>query len=58
MVGDIEGSLHWIRLADGTLAGRDRIENAAILGTPVVSPAGMLYAITAEGELAAFAPVQ
>ena len=58
VVGDIEGYLHWIRLADGTLAGRDRIENAAILGTPVVSPAGMLYAITAEGELAAFAPVQ
>ena len=58
VVGDIEGYLHWIRLADGTLAGRDRIENAAILGTPVVSPSGMLYAITAEGELAAFAPVQ
>ena len=58
VVGDVEGYLHWIRLEDGTLAGRDRVENASILGTPVVSPAGMLYAITAEGELAAFAPVQ
>ena len=28
VVGDVEGYLHWIRLEDGTLAGRDRVENA------------------------------
>lgn len=58
VVGDIEGYLHWIRLEDGVIAGRSRIQNSAILGTPVVSAAGMLYALTAEGRLAAFAPVQ
>src|SRR5688572_13283911 len=58
VIGDVEGYLHWIRLEDGTLAGRERIENSAILGTPVVAPSGMLYALTTEGELAAFAPVQ
>lgn len=54
VLGDIEGYLHWIRLDDGTLAGRDRIEKSAILGTPQVSAAGTLYAITAEGKLAAY----
>ena len=59
VVGDLDGYLHWIRLEDGTFAGRERIENSSILGTPQVSPTtGMLYALTTEGELAAFAPVQ
>jgi outer membrane protein assembly factor BamB len=58
VVGDIEGYLHWIRLDDGVIAGRARIQNAPILGTPQVSASGMLYALTAEGKLAAFAPVQ
>lgn len=58
VVGDVEGYLHWIRIEDGVIAGRERIENSAILGTPQVSASGMLYALTAEGKLAAFAPVQ
>jgi outer membrane protein assembly factor BamB len=58
VVGDLDGYLHWIRLEDGVLVGRERIENAAILGTPQVSASGMLFALTSEGELAAFAPVQ
>ncbi|KFN45711.1 outer membrane protein assembly factor BamB [Arenimonas composti] len=54
VVGDIEGYLHWLRLSDGTLAGRRRIERAPILGTPQVSASGVLVAVTAEGELIAF----
>ncbi len=54
VVGDIEGYLHWIRSDDGVIVGRDRIQNSAILGTPQVSAAGTLYAITAEGKLAAY----
>jgi outer membrane protein assembly factor BamB len=54
VLGDVEGYLHWIRLEDGEIVGRDRIENSAILGTPQVSAAGTLYAITAEGKLAAY----
>lgn len=54
VVGDIEGYLHWIRLEDGQIVGRDRIERSAILGTPQVSSTGMLYALTAEGKLAAY----
>jgi outer membrane protein assembly factor BamB len=58
VVGDVEGYLHWVRIEDGVVAGRERIGNSPILATPQVSAAGMLYALTAEGELAAFAPVQ
>lgn len=54
VVGDIEGYLHWIRADDGVIVGRDRIENSAILGTPQVSASGTLFAVTAEGKLAAY----
>jgi outer membrane protein assembly factor BamB len=54
VLGDIEGFLHWIRLDDGQIVGRDRVQKSAILGTPQVSATGMLYAITAEGKLAAY----
>jgi len=54
VVGDVEGYLHWIRLDDGRIAGRARIEKAPILGTPQVSNSGMLFALTSEGRLAAF----
>lgn len=54
VVGDVEGYLHWIRSDDGVIVGRDRSENSAILGTPQVSASGTLFAITAEGKLAAY----
>ena len=54
VVGDVEGYLHWIKLDSGVIAGRERIEGAAIRGTPQVSPDGVLYALTNEGELAAY----
>lgn len=52
--GDLEGYLHWIRIADGTVAGRTRIERAPILGTPQVAANGLLIAVTNEGKLSAF----
>ncbi|GAB2502794.1 outer membrane protein assembly factor BamB [Arenimonas alkanexedens] len=52
--GDLDGYLHWIRIADGTLAGRTRVERAPILGTPQVAANGMLFAVTTEGKLSAF----
>jgi outer membrane protein assembly factor BamB len=54
VVGDFEGYLHWVRLETGDVVGRARIEGAAIRGTPQLSPDGTLYALSNEGELAAY----
>ncbi len=54
VVGDLEGYLHWIKLDTGNVAGRTRIERAAVRGTPQVSAEGVLYALSNEGELAAY----
>jgi outer membrane protein assembly factor BamB len=50
----VEGYLHWLRLDDGQIVARDRIESSSIRGTPQVSSSGMLVALTAEGKLAAY----
>lgn len=52
--GDLDGYLHWIRIDNGTVAARTRIERARILGTPQVAVNGMLIALTNEGKLSAF----
>ena len=54
VVGDLEGYLHWFRLDTGDIVARQKIEGAAIRGTPQISPEGTLYALTNEGELAAY----
>lgn len=54
VVGDLEGYLHWIKLDTGDVAGRVRVERAAVRGTPQVSAEGVLYALSNEGELAAY----
>ena len=54
VVGDLEGYLHWIRLDTGDVAGRTRIERAAVRGTPQVSAEGVLYALSNEGKLVAY----
>ena len=54
VVGDLEGYLHWMKLESGELVARVRVEHAYLRGTPVISDAGVLYALTAEGELAAY----
>jgi outer membrane protein assembly factor BamB len=54
VVGDVEGYLHWLNLATGEIAGRTRLEDAPLRGTPQVSPDGVLYATGSDGELAAY----
>jgi outer membrane protein assembly factor BamB len=54
VVGDLDGYLHWFRLDTGELVGRARVEGAPLRGTPQVSPDGVLYALSSEGELAAY----
>lgn len=53
VVGDFEGVLHWLRLADGAFAARTSL-GAAIKGQPVVAEDIMVVQTTA-GRLAAFA---
>ncbi len=55
VVGDVEGYLHWIRIEDGQIVGRDRADRSPILGTPQVSPSGTLFALTSDGKLLAYA---
>jgi len=53
-VGDEEGYLHWLALADGSLAGRVRIDNSAIVSAP--RRAGNLAIVqTVRGRVAAVA---
>jgi outer membrane protein assembly factor BamB len=54
VVGDLEGYLHWFKLDTGDIVGRVRVEGAAIRGTPQLSADGTLYALSNEGELAAY----
>lgn len=54
VVGDLEGYLHWLKTDTGEIAGRQRVEGAALRGTPQVSADGVLYAISNEGKLAAY----
>jgi outer membrane protein assembly factor BamB len=54
VVGDLEGYLHWIKLETGDIVGRERLQGSAIRGTPQVSAEGVLYALTSEGDLAAY----
>lgn len=54
VVGDLAGYLHWFKLDTGEIAGRVKIEKAALRGTPQVSAEGVLYAVTNEGKLAAY----
>lgn len=54
VVGDLDGYLHWMKLENGELVARVRVQNAYLRGTPVISTEGVLFALTAEGELAAY----
>jgi outer membrane protein assembly factor BamB len=53
VVGDMDGVLHWLRLADGAFAARARM-GAAIKGQPAVAD-DILVVQSANGQLAAFA---
>jgi outer membrane protein assembly factor BamB len=54
VVGDLEGYLHWFKLDTGDLVGREKVQGAALRGTPQLSPEGTLYALSNKGELAAY----
>lgn len=52
VVGDLEGVVHWLRLADGAFAARASV-GAAIGGQPVVAD-GILLVQTIDGQVAAY----
>ena len=54
VVGDLDGYLHWLRLETGEVAGRVRVNDGALRGTPQLSPEGTLVALSNEGQLAAY----
>jgi outer membrane protein assembly factor BamB len=54
VVGDLEGYLHWLKLDDGQIAGRVRVQSAVLRGSPVITSNGVLLAMTTEGQLAAY----
>lgn len=53
VVGDIEGYVHWLAIADGKEAARERLSKEAIRATPVVI-GDTVYVVDVKGELGAF----
>lgn len=58
VVGDLEGYLHWYDPRTGTFVARERVGNARILATPLVTPTGTVVAVTDEGRLAAYRVIE
>jgi outer membrane protein assembly factor BamB len=52
-VADFEGYLHWLDAATGALAGRVRVDDAAIVAPPVAT-GDVLLVLTESGRLAAY----
>ncbi len=53
VVGDFDGYLHWLKLADGALAARTRVGKDALRSAPVVSD-GILVAQDTDGRISAY----
>lgn len=53
VVGDFEGYLHWINVADGGFAARTKVGGNGFASAPLVS-GEMLYVLTNGGELSAY----
>ncbi len=53
VVGDYDGYLHWLKLADGALAARTRVGKDALRSAPVVSD-GILVAQDTGGRISAY----
>jgi outer membrane protein assembly factor BamB len=53
VVGDSEGYVHWLTLADGKFAARERISRKAIEGAPLVVD-GTLYIEDVKGHIGAY----
>jgi outer membrane protein assembly factor BamB len=54
VVGDLEGFVHWLDLADGGLAARERVGKEPIVSAPVVA-GDTVYVEDVEGRIAAYA---
>ncbi len=53
IVGDLEGYVHWLAIADGKEAARERLSKNAIRATPVVI-GDTVYVVDVKGELGAY----
>lgn len=53
VVGDVEGYVHWLAIADGKEAARERLSKHAIRATPVVL-GDTVYVVDVNGELGAY----
>jgi outer membrane protein assembly factor BamB len=53
VVGDFDGYLHWLKLADGAFAARVRMSKDAVRAAPVVSD-GILVAQDTDGRISAY----
>jgi outer membrane protein assembly factor BamB len=53
VVGDVEGYVHWLAIADGKEAARERLSKHAIRATPVVL-GDTVYVVDENGELGAY----
>ncbi len=53
VVGDVEGYVHWLAIADGKEAARERLSKHAIRATPVVV-GDTVYVVDINGELGAY----
>jgi len=53
VVGDFDGYLHWLKLADGALAARMRVGKDALRAAPVVAD-GILVAQDTDGRISAY----
>lgn len=53
VVGDIEGYVHWLAIADGKEVARGRLSKDAIRATPVVI-GDTVYVVDVKGEIGAF----
>jgi outer membrane protein assembly factor BamB len=54
VVGDLEGYLHWLKLDNGQIAGRMRVQSAGLRGTPVITTNGVLLVMSTKGQLVAY----
>ena len=53
VVGDFQGYVHWLKISDGSLAGRERLSKKAIRAQPLVV-GDMVYVEDIAGHIAAY----
>ena len=55
VVGDLEGYVHWLSVADGALAAREQLGDEPIVASPVISADGIAVVVSSSGRVAAYA---